>query len=339
MEKKPVYGMNNYGEERELAKASFKYIDRDITEIKTNFIRLGFHLAECRDMEYYKDFGFDNFYEFVEKNWGKDKTATSRHINIFMKFSAVSEEYPNNHKMWLDDKYTEYSYSQLSEMLQMNDKQMKQIKPDMSVKAIRELKKSWREENKSCDVATKKNADVLETEYEEIPKEPEVSGDSCDFDDTYVCQITDIICKHFYPEGSIDECAGCCIKCQKKGKCEYICAYACSRKEIVETVEQQDEKKELPILKNMEEREKFVLGFKEWNIWCRNELTEEIYYRYDLPDGAAIVIRSYPVYLEWKKEELEGKDLFLLKPEYKHFKNCETNMTEIKNYLKDLQKK
>lgn len=96
---------------------------------------------------------------------------------------------------------------------------------------------------------------------------------------------------------------------------------------------------EMPILKNMGEREQFVLRYKEWKIWCVNELTEETYYRCDLPDGTAIVVKSYPVYLEWKKEEKEGKELFLLKPEYKHFKNCESNMTEIKSYLKDLQRR
>lgn len=372
MKKQPVYGMFNLREERELARASFEYIDRDIIDVRTNFIRLGFHLAECKNMKYYEDFGFENFYEFVEKNWGKDKTATSRHINIFMKFSAVSEEHSNNHKMWLDEKYEDYSYSQLSEMLQMNKEQMKQITPDMTVKEIRELKKSWKEKDKSCDVATK-----------------------CSYDNNYVCNIEEITRKHFMKRGNIVGCAGCCFGCLNKEKCEYCCEFAkkeielCKQKksEIVGEVAYEkcaayifnhscegcfydkEEKKcpydkstyiqkkqkivaeveykevqeniqtpEFPVLKNMEEREKFILSFKDWNVWCQNELTEETYYRYDLPDGAAIVVRSYPVYLEWKKEELEGKDLFLLKPGYKHFKNCETNMTVIKNYLKDLQK-
>lgn len=150
MEKQPVYGLINVGKERELAKASYQYINNDIEDIGKGFIKLGFHLAECRDRGYYKDFGYDNFYEFVEKNFHMEKTAVSRHINVFMRFSEVSG---NSHKMWLDDKYVDYSFSQLSEMLQLDEKQLTQVKPEMTVKEIRSLKKKWKEE-KSCDVAT-----------------------------------------------------------------------------------------------------------------------------------------------------------------------------------------
>ena len=285
--------------------------------------------------------------------------------------------------MFLDDKYKEYSYSQLSEMLQMNDKQIAQIKPEMTVKEIRELKKSWKENEKSsCDVVTKK----------------------CRLDSSYVCCIENVQKKHFLKRGNVIGCAGCCAGCLKRESCEYCCdytrkkikvatiatgksepdiekqktsyiecaAYSFNRscngcfydeegkecpydrtgyieekteivaevkyEEIQENIRENVQALEFPILKNMEEREKFILSFKEWNIWCQNELTEETYYRYDLPDGAAIVVRSYPVYLEWKKEELEGEDLFLLKPGYKHFRNCCSSMTELKTYLKDLQK-
>lgn len=274
-------------EASDLAKASYQYINVDIQNIKKNFISLGFHLVECRDNQYYKDFGFDNFYDFVEKNFHMEKSAVSRHINIFMKFSQSS----NNgvpYVMYLDDKYKKYSYSQLSEMLQLNDNQMKQIKPEMTIKEIRELKKSWKKKSEVATVAT-------------VAIESKIQQKNIERDNGVVAEV------------------------------EYI--------EMQEGGDIEKEKQELPVLKNMEEREKFILDFKEWNIWCQNELTEETYYRFDLPDGAAIVIRSYPIYLEWKKEEKEGKELFLLKPGYKHFKNCESNMTEIKSYLKDLQKK
>lgn len=330
-------------EASDLAKASYQYINVDIQNIKKNFISLGFHLVECRDNQYYKDFGFDNFYDFVEKNFHMEKSAVSRHINIFMKFSQSS----NNgvpYVMYLDDKYKKYSYSQLSEMLQLNDNQMKQIKPEMTIKEIRELKKSWKKKSEVATVAT-----------------VTIEENICKYDSNRVCNIEEVVNKHFTVKGNIKGCAGCCCVCLSKEECNYCCGFVkesieskIQQKNIerdngvvaeVEYIEMQEggdiekEKQELPVLKNMEEREKFILDFKEWNIWCQNELTEETYYRFDLPDGAAIVIRSYPIYLEWKKEEKEGKELFLLKPGYKHFKNCESSMTEIKSYLKDLQKK
>ena len=106
-----------------------------------------------------------------------------------------------------------------------------------------------------------------------------------------------------------------------------------------EVVEQEEEQPPFPDLKNMAEREEFVNGYKEWKIWCKNELTEETFYRYDLPDGAAIVVKSYLSHPEWLTEETEETELYLLKPDYRHFADCKQNMTYVKEYLKDLKMK
>lgn len=132
----------------------------------------------------------------------------------------------------------------------------------------------------------------------------------------------------------------CCKHCENP--CEYECCKSAEKRDkekdlVVQQAEDVSHSAEFPILKNMKEREDFVNSYKDWNIWCRNEKTEDIFYRYDLPDGAAIVVRNYPVYIEWTKEEYEGNELFLLVPGYKHFMNCKSNMTEIKNYLKDMK--
>lgn len=65
----PVYGMLNLRAERELATSSYEYILKDIKDIKNNYIRFGFHLWECQSMKYYEDFGYDNFYDFVDANF------------------------------------------------------------------------------------------------------------------------------------------------------------------------------------------------------------------------------------------------------------------------------
>lgn len=96
----------------------------------------------------------------------------------------------------------------------------------------------------------------------------------------------------------------------------------------------------LPDLKNMKEREAFLNGYQKWEVWCKNAYTEEIFYRYDLPDGSAIIIKEYPYSDYWNpNKERIGKQVYLLKPEVKHFKNAESNMTELKEHLKDLRKK
>ena len=94
-----------------------------------------------------------------------------------------------------------------------------------------------------------------------------------------------------------------------------------------------------PDLKNMTEREEFVDSYKDWRIWCKNELTEETFYRYDLPDGAAIVVKSYLSHPSWMIQESERTELYLLTPDYRYFADCKQNMIYVKNYLKDLKVK
>ena len=96
---------------------------------------------------------------------------------------------------------------------------------------------------------------------------------------------------------------------------------------------------ELPVLKNMEEREQFIRDYKKWPVWTKNELTEETFYRFDLPDSTSIVVRSYPTWLGWKKIDMEHQRYYLLKPGYRHFADTEVNMTALKDHLKEVQKK
>ncbi len=143
-----VYGMINFGEERELARASLKYILSDMCDIKKSYVRLGFHLWEFSKMKYYYDFGYASLEEFSDVNLGLDKSAVSRCINVFCRF-AVKDGF--NYKMFLQDRYKEYSYSQLCEMLSMDDETIRKVKPEMTIKQIRELKKSKRNVSQGKD--------------------------------------------------------------------------------------------------------------------------------------------------------------------------------------------
>ncbi len=93
-----------------------------------------------------------------------------------------------------------------------------------------------------------------------------------------------------------------------------------------------------PKLRNMDEREAFVNGYNSWSIWCKNECTEETFYRYELPDGAAIVVKECPRsgYYEKYPDAIE-KRLYLLKPTTKHFYDGKSSMMEVKEYLKNLR--
>ena len=84
-----VYGLDFKVDDNEMAKASFGYISEDISNIKENYIKLGFHLNECEVCRYYMDFGYASFSDFVYDNFGLDKSALSKCINVFRRFSLL----------------------------------------------------------------------------------------------------------------------------------------------------------------------------------------------------------------------------------------------------------
>lgn len=148
-----VYGLVNYGNNSisELAKGSYEYIRDDITDIKKRYISLGFHLAECDRCGYYKEYGFSTLQEFVSSNFKIDKSALSHILSVFYRFADTGEY--GHRKMWLNDKYSAYSYSQLCEMVNLKDSEIISVNPKMSVREIRDYKKSLKNK-KSCDAAT-----------------------------------------------------------------------------------------------------------------------------------------------------------------------------------------
>lgn len=148
---------------RELALASVKYIMTDVNDIRKRYFSLGFHLSEMQHLKYYEDFGFDSLEEFCSVNIGLDKSAVSRCINVFRRFSKISYVHGNiipSRLNCIGDKWKDYSYSQLCEMVSMSDDLCEKVSPDMSVKKIRELKK-----NRGVPVATsqpeKKESNIL----------------------------------------------------------------------------------------------------------------------------------------------------------------------------------
>lgn len=119
---------------------SLKYLYQDVSDLKTYYIKLGFHLHEFESYRYHTVLGFRDIFEFAEANLHMDKSSVSRCISVWKRFSLCnSGSYVRT--MFPDERYKDYSYSQLCEMVSMKDDDLRKVKPDMSVRQIRELKK------------------------------------------------------------------------------------------------------------------------------------------------------------------------------------------------------
>lgn len=134
------FGMINFTEEPSPAAiSSAGYLLNDCADLKKRYISLGFHLDEFAINQYYRDFGYNNLYDFAFDNLGLDRSAVSRCLNVWQVFSKKQNGVAT---MFIDEKYEDYSYSQLTEMLSIPDDKRKNITPDLTVKQIRDYKKS-----------------------------------------------------------------------------------------------------------------------------------------------------------------------------------------------------
>lgn len=116
-------------------KLTLAEIDQRITRSAVEaVIEIGYYLKQIRDRKLYLEAGCKDVYEYAEKQYGYSRSTTSRNMNRNDRFS-VGGNSPE-----LAEEYRLYSKSQLQEMLSLEGGQLKEVKPDMTVKQIREMK-------------------------------------------------------------------------------------------------------------------------------------------------------------------------------------------------------
>ncbi|WP_244287832.1 hypothetical protein [Lacrimispora celerecrescens] len=145
------------------------------------------------------------------------------------------------------------------------------------------------------------------------------------------------------------------LECQKT----IVAALACMVVELERPEPIKPEQPELPILKNNDQRKEFINAYEAWPIWIDQKETGERYYRYELSDKVAMVVKvswkhSWSSYKESKDYEYGAEQYYLLgvksewsanaksvyvEDEARTFYECSTNMTALVEYLKEYQKK
>lgn len=106
------------------------------------FVYIGFLLWEVKTYEYHYELNYSSVYEYAETELGFKRSSTKNFIAICEQFGKKSDNFKDLPTMHLDERFNDYSYSQLTEMLSMSAKQREQATPSMTVKQLREIKKS-----------------------------------------------------------------------------------------------------------------------------------------------------------------------------------------------------
>lgn len=127
MDEQKFYLSTNYQEAKEIIREKLKSMSR-------TFIAAGFYLRLIRDTEGYKEDGYKDIWEFAEDQYGIKRSTTSRWMAMNEKFSD------GGNSPFLAEEFSGFGKSQLQEMLYLDDKQMEDVAPGMTVKEIRELR-------------------------------------------------------------------------------------------------------------------------------------------------------------------------------------------------------
>lgn len=106
-----------------------------IANMTREFVAVGYYLKYVRDHEMYLADGYASIWEFAEDLYGIQRSTCSRWMAINDRFSV------QGNSPVLDERYRQYGKSQLQEMLYLDDKQIEEVKPQMTVKEIREIRK------------------------------------------------------------------------------------------------------------------------------------------------------------------------------------------------------
>ncbi len=109
------------------------FIRSNLQSAVRSVIATGFYLKHIRDNELYLEAGYKNVNEYAMDRFGLSASATSRYITRNTRFSR------GGNSPLIDDRFKDFSKSQLQEMLGISDEQLEQVTPDMTVREIRSL--------------------------------------------------------------------------------------------------------------------------------------------------------------------------------------------------------
>ena len=94
------------------AESFVKFVKYDLEHISKTFFDIGFRLWEARNLEYYKELGYESIEELSENEFDFKRSSTYNLINVFTRFAVWDKTYHNQ----IQEQFKNYSYSQLVEL-------------------------------------------------------------------------------------------------------------------------------------------------------------------------------------------------------------------------------
>ena len=309
---------------------SIEIIKEELVKTRKSFVKIGWYLKHIQEGELYKEDGFQNIYDFAFQKFNLSQPTATRFMKVCEKYS-VNHDTPE-----LDDKYVDYSVSQLFEMLPMTPEQEEKVTPETTVKEMRQIKKENLKGAAVSDIGD--NAEDIIPGQTSIENDfPEYMPDKLENDEAYATS-------HKTETPYIDV--------------EYREVHEQEMETMKENIEVEEGSEEplasesepankFPVLKNNEQRKEWLSNYKAWGLWYRDEHIDVNYYKFDFEDGSRLIVAEYPQrYMYWKKGQEDQYYYHLLEKkskgygdivydkQYVHSTDSETSLLD---FLKKIQ--
>lgn len=140
-------------------------IREKMRNMAANYVAIGFFLRIAKDKELYKSGGYNSIHEMALDNFYMKRQTTDHCMRVNKKFSQ------DGNSPMLAGRFEDFSKSQLQEMLYLTDEQIDEVTPDMTVKAIRNIRNPAEEketapelkpEPEKCRKPTEEEKEILQ---------------------------------------------------------------------------------------------------------------------------------------------------------------------------------
>ena len=109
-------------------------IKKDLGGIVKSFVRIGWQLTRINNAEAYKLDGYKTIAEFAKAEYGMNPSGVTRFMQVYEKYSVPGDT-PE-----LQEKYRDFNFSQLTEMLQLTEEERDMFRPESKREDIRDYK-------------------------------------------------------------------------------------------------------------------------------------------------------------------------------------------------------
>lgn len=114
-------------------------IKNNLGGIVKSFVRIGWQLTRIDRSGAYKNDGYSSIAEFAAAEYGMTRTGVSRFMNVYETYSTDGDT-PE-----LKEQYREFKFSQLTELLQVQEADRQMFTPEVKREDIREFQRFEKE--------------------------------------------------------------------------------------------------------------------------------------------------------------------------------------------------